>query len=89
MSPRSENVAVLTKPVSTVPNLVEPDEIRTRRPSACKADALPTELRPRNWSEYAVKNGSEKFTLCDQLDPEALLPSTIERDHLNDASSSP
>src|SRR6478609_10968159 len=40
------------------------------RPSACKADALPTELRPRNWSAIAIKNFRFSiFTLYDQLEP--------------------
>ena len=55
------------------------------RPSACKADALPTELRPRT-REVLLKNFSLIFTLCDQLEPglpvrlsSNLCPSTIGR----------
>ena len=40
------------------------------RPPACKAGALPTELRPQDW--VAVTEKEQRFsksTLCDQLEP--------------------
>jgi hypothetical protein len=53
-----------------------------RRPPACKAGALPTELRPR--IVIGVASDKEeltcllKFTLCDQLEPGSFsLPSTM------------
>src|ERR1035437_7524573 len=40
-----------------------------RRPPACKAGALPAELRPQTWWCDVIKNSASKFTLCDQLRP--------------------
>src|SRR3990172_225404 len=35
-----------------------------RRPPACKAGALPTELRPRSWSAVTAKNIDSQNLLC-------------------------
>src|SRR5665213_4472720 len=59
-----------------------------RRPPACKAGALPTELRPRNGRKLVcIKNELTllKFTLCDQpgpwCDTEVLRPRCSPLDH--------
>ena len=35
-----------------------------RRPPACKAGALPTELRPQDWVQLLKKNGGSQNLLC-------------------------